>query len=133
MNRSRERVAAVEAVKGSNAAKRAEYTAQREQYWDDYAVNFERWSGPRDYYHRKLIDLYRFLVPPGSRVLEIGCASGDLLAALDPAYGVGVDLSPRMIQRAREKYPHLTFLEQNADDLDAGGTFDYIILSDLVN
>ena len=128
MKQSEQRVSAIPAV-----SKQAEYTARRRDYWDDYAVNFERWNGPRAYYHRKLMDLYRFLVPPGSRVLEIGCARGDLLAALDPAYGVGIDLSPKMIERAREKYPHLTFLMQDAHELDAGGPFDYVILSDLVN
>ncbi|HLH40965.1 MAG TPA: bifunctional class I SAM-dependent methyltransferase/glycosyltransferase family 2 protein [Bryobacteraceae bacterium] len=114
-------------------SKQIEYTAQRREYWDDYAVNFERWNGPRGYYQRKLIEMYRFLVPPGSRVLEIGCARGDLLAALEPAYGVGIDFSPKMIERAREKYPHLTFFVQDAHQLDAGGPFDYLILSDLVN
>ena len=118
-------------------SKQAEYAARRRQYWDDYAENFERWDGPRGYYHRKLIDLYRFLVPPGSRVLEIGCGAGDLLAALEPASGVGVDISPKMIERAQKKYPHLTFYAQDAheldEELDGCGPFDYVILSDLVN
>jgi ubiquinone/menaquinone biosynthesis C-methylase UbiE len=94
-------------VAGSKGnAKQIEYTERRRQYWDDYAANFEHWAGPRTYYQQKLIDQYRFLVPRGSRVLEIGCGTGDLLAALEPGYGVGVDLSPNMIARAREKYPH---------------------------
>ncbi len=133
MKQFEQRASAVAAIPGSNLSKQAEYADRRRQYWDDYAANFERWDGPRSYYHRKLIDLYRFLVPPGSRVLEIGCAGGDLLAALDPAYGVGVDLSGKMIERAREKYPHLNFYVQDAHELDADGPFDYIILSDLVN
>ena len=130
MKQSEQRAPAGAARAGT---KQAEYSERRRQYWDDYAANFERWNGPRAYYHRKLTDLYRFLVPPGSRVLEIGCAAGDLLAALDPAYGVGIDISPLMIGRAREKYPHLNFLVQEAGELDAGGPFDYVILSDLVN
>ncbi|HUA87222.1 MAG TPA: glycosyltransferase [Bryobacteraceae bacterium] len=137
MKQFEQRVSAVAAIPGSNQSKQAEYADRRRQYWDDYAANFERWDGPRAYYHRKLIDLYRFLVPPGSRVLEIGCAAGDLLAALDPAYGVGVDMSPKMIERAREKYPHLNFYVQDAHELDDAcpfdGPFDYILLSDLVN
>jgi SAM-dependent methyltransferase len=130
MNQLDQRVPVATEVPG---LKQADYAARRRQYWDDYAEHFDRWSGPRAYYHRQLFDLYRFLVPPGSRVLEIGCGAGDLLAALDPAYGVGIDLSPKMIGQAREKYPHLNFFVQDAHDLDAGGTFDYVILSDLVN
>jgi SAM-dependent methyltransferase len=132
MKQSEQGALAVGAVAGPTS-KHAEYAARRRQYWDDYAADFERWDRSRAYYRRKLVDLYRFLVPPGSRVLEVGCGAGDLLAALDPAYGVGVDLSPKMVERAREKYPRLNFFTQDAHDLDAGGPFDYVILSDLVN
>lgn len=41
----------------------------------------------------------RFLVPPGKRILELGCGRGDLLAALKPSYGVGVDFSARLLPR----------------------------------
>ena len=32
----------------------------------------------------------QFLIPPGKRVLELGCGRGDLLASLRPSHGVGV-------------------------------------------
>ena len=37
----------------------------------------------------------RFLVPESARVLEIGCGTGDTLAALKPCHGVGVVSAPR--------------------------------------
>ena len=114
-------------------SKQGEYTKRRREYWGDYAAHLDRWQGPRAYYHRKVMELFRFLVPPGARVLEIGCGNGDLLAGLNPAYGVGIDFSPEMIAQARQKYPQLQFFVQDAHDLDAGGPFDYVILSDLVN
>jgi SAM-dependent methyltransferase len=84
-------------------------------------------------YHRRLAEIFRFLIPPGSRVLEVGCGVGDLLAAVAPSHGVGVDFSPRMIATARGRHPDLTFIEGDALQLTLDGTFDYIILSDLVN
>jgi hypothetical protein len=88
------------------------------------------------YYFEGVIRLMRFLVPPGARVLEIGCANGDLLAALEPSYGVGIDRSEPMVEEARRRHPHLQFVPMDAHDLTAdprlAGPFDYVVLSDLV-
>ncbi len=73
------------------------------------------------------------MIPPNMRVLEIGCAEGDLLAAIRPAYGLGIDLSDAMVSRARAKYPSLHFEETDAGDLQIEEAFDYIICSDLIN
>ena len=78
----------------------------------------------------------RFLVPPGLNVLELGSGAGDLLAALAPARGVGLDLSPGMVEVARQNFPDLDFLVGDLEDPEAlaeiGGTFDVIILSETV-
>ena len=61
------------------------------------------------HYHR-LIETYMcFFVPPGMKVLEIGCGMGDLLAAVKPARGVGVDFSPSVVEMARERHEDLEF------------------------
>ena len=71
---------------------------------------------------------------PGQRVLEVGSSTGDLLAAVQPASGVGVDFSDVALARGRERHPGLTFVEADAHDLSSlSGTFDVIILSDLLN
>ncbi len=85
------------------------------------------------YYQRFLRNYFAFLVPPGLRVLEVGCGLGDLLAALKPARGVGVDFSPAMLQLARERHPNLEFQLADAAEFSSTEKFDYIILSDLVN
>ena len=67
------------------------------------------------------------------RVLEVGCGRGDLLAALSPSLGVGVDFSAVMLKQASEKHPSLQFIHADAQDLDLTGPFDVVVLSDLVN
>jgi SAM-dependent methyltransferase len=84
-------------------------------------------------YHARLQEIYRWLVPSGRRVLEAGCGTGDLLASLQPQHGVGVDLSPGMLAVARARHPHLELIEGDVQDLQLDQTFDFIILSDLVN
>src|SRR5437763_16295209 len=58
----------------------------------------------------------QFLIPPGKRVLELGCGRGDLLAALKPSYGVGVDFSPKTIEKARVEHPDLAFLVGDVEE-----------------
>jgi SAM-dependent methyltransferase len=109
-----------------------EYRHARRGAWNEVAKRSPRsWGG---YYGRRLQQVYRLLIPEGARVLEIGCARGDLLASLKPSHGCGVDFSPAMIELARAKYPGLDFLVADVHELDlAGKTFDFIVLSDVIN
>ncbi len=84
-------------------------------------------------YQQLLRSYYTLLVPPRRRVLEVGCGIGDLLAAIKPAQGLGVDFSPAMLGLARQRHPQLQFQLADAATFSSTETFDYIILSDLVN
>ncbi|HEX2574110.1 MAG TPA: bifunctional class I SAM-dependent methyltransferase/glycosyltransferase family 2 protein [Polyangia bacterium] len=123
--------------RATNFARReAETRARRVAMLDALADERDRWRQKNDFYYRSIEELVRFVVPAGARVLEIGCGTGDLLAALAPAEGVGVDISPRMLDVARGKYPHLEFVVADAESLEApaleGRTFDYVVMSDVV-
>ena len=111
----------------------AAHAAQRRRHWDDVARTSAGHAGWSSYYHRRLRSIYQYWVTPGQRVLELGCGTGDLLAALEPAVGVGIDFSTDMLAKARERHPHLRFLEADAHDFALSETFDVIILSDLIN
>jgi ubiquinone/menaquinone biosynthesis C-methylase UbiE len=77
----------------------------------------DRWRQKNRYYYEEVERIVRFHVPPGSSVLEIGCGTGDLLAALATSKGVGIDISPRAVGIARSKHPGLTFLAGDAEDI----------------
>jgi SAM-dependent methyltransferase len=102
------------------------------EFFDRFGEDEAAWKRRNATYHRLVRQLMRFNVPPGARVLEIGSGSGDLLAALEPSYGVGVDVSPKMVARAREQHPGLRFEVAAGEELELGETFDYIVLSDLM-
>lgn len=107
---------------------------QRIRRWDGIAKLSEKWTTWGTHYHRRLREVYRFLVPPGQRVLELGCGRGDLLAALEPSEGVGVDFSHEMLRLAKARHPELDFVLADAHDVDLGEQkFDVIVLSDLLN
>jgi ubiquinone/menaquinone biosynthesis C-methylase UbiE len=109
------------------------YQQDRILHWDSIAAQMDTWSGWGCYYHQRLAQVYRFLVPPGRKVLEVGCGRGDLLAALEPGIGVGIDFSEEMLHRARKRHPGLRFLCADAHTLKLNETFDAILLSDLAN
>jgi len=100
--------------------------AERRGYWIDN----------NRYYYDLLARLLRFLVEPGKRVLSVRCSTGDLLAAVRPAYGVGLEISSEMIAVAQRRYPAFTYKQAfpDTDEFPArfGATqekFDYIIFS----
>ena len=110
------------------------YQKDRISHWDAIARKRNSWRGMGGWYHGRLQEIYRFHVSPNQSVLEVGCAEGNLLAALKPARGLGVDFSGEMICRARQSHPELDFLVADAHDLSRlSEKFDVIILSDLVN
>lgn len=110
------------------------YQNSRMAHWDAIARRRDSWRGWGGAYHRRLEEIYRFLVSPEQRLLEVGCGMGDLLAALRPARGVGVDFSAEMIRRARARHPDLEFVQADAHDLSAlQGSFDCVIFSDTIN
>src|SRR4029077_9001969 len=102
-------------------------------FFDDYAARIDYWRARNRGYHETVCSLARFYVPREARVLEVGCATGDLLAAVEPSDGMGVDFSEGMVRRATERHAALTFRRMAAEQLELpGASFDYIILSDLV-
>jgi len=95
--------------------------------------NYREWSYSNvvNFYtkHRnKIEDLYeseKFFLPgilfPGVKVLDIGCAAGgfyNIMCNLQSKIEyVGIDISPLLIKKARDKYPEVKFLTANAISL----------------
>lgn len=103
---------------------------------DRLAPERHRWIERNKYYYAEDVRYMRFLIPEGAEILDLGCGIGDLLAALKPSRGVGVDFSSCMIEQARRRHPHLEFQTGDVEDpafvSSLSGPFDYIILSDTI-
>ncbi|MEJ8826439.1 bifunctional class I SAM-dependent methyltransferase/glycosyltransferase family 2 protein [Variovorax humicola] len=108
------------------------YRTTRSTFWDGVATTqASSWGG---YYRKILQKVVRHIIPEGASVLEVGCGQGDLLAALKPAHGVGIDFSSKVIEQAKSRHPELEFSVADAHSLNLGDkTFDYIVACDLVN
>jgi SAM-dependent methyltransferase len=102
------------------------------RYFDSVADERPKWRAKGAYYHRQFERYMRFLIPPGASVLVIGSGDGELLNALRPGHGVGIDISPRMVAAAQKKFPDLTFLVGDLEGLHLEQDFDYVVLDNQI-
>jgi len=86
------------------------------------------WRKRNAYYYKWLDRIYKFIVRPNSRVLHVGCECGDLLAAVEPSYGVGIDAEPHAIELARKRFSHLKFYAADPHKLNLNEKFDYVLI-----
>lgn len=101
-------------------------------HFDAYAGRRAYWEHKAGAYYDDQARYHRFLIPEGSRVLEIGSGLGNLLAAVKPCRGVGIDLSPEMVKEAARRHPALEFRVGDGEMLDLDEKFDAIILAGVV-
>jgi ubiquinone/menaquinone biosynthesis C-methylase UbiE len=103
--------------------KRFDALADKRQYWQER----------NRYYYDDQLRYYRFLVPEGLSILELGCGTGHLLASLRPKRGVGIDFSSEMLRIAKKRYPELEFRLADMEQIEPWGeTFDVLIMADIV-
>jgi ubiquinone/menaquinone biosynthesis C-methylase UbiE len=98
---------------------------------DDYNVFSESTNA-------KLINSFMRLVrpPAGGKVLDLGCGSGIFTYLLSQRGldATGLDISPKLLELARRKYPALTFVEGDVEDLPfEDNSVDGVLLSGLVH
>jgi ubiquinone/menaquinone biosynthesis C-methylase UbiE len=127
-------------LRQSDATANPQLSSQRKRdlvaHFETNVDELDRWRAFNAAYHADDYKFMRFLVPPGKRVLELGCGRGDLLAALQPSHGVGIDFGAETIAKANARHPHLCFVLGDVEEpqtLSAiEGPFDYIVIADTI-
>src|SRR5271154_1580499 len=107
----------------------SELREAKRQHQNAVADSRESWIQSNDYYYDGLKSLLSFIVEPGKRVLDVRCETGHLLAALQPSYGVGVEIGEKMVEKAVKAHPELSFVKADPEDLDLDEQFDYILFN----
>lgn len=96
------------------------------------AKDLERWRAKNRFYQQRKTAYLKFIIPEGESVLLIGCEDGDLLTALEPSRGVGVDSCAEMISRARDRNPQHRYATAVDHEFELDETFDYVVLDDVL-
>jgi len=102
------------------------------KFFNGAAASRDAWRARNRHYQRELLNFFRFMIPEGASVLEMGSGTGDLLADLRPSRGLGVDFSPAMNEIARRRHPSLEFRTMDVEALEIDGKFDYVVMQDLL-
>ena len=101
-----------------------------DKFYGDDAHSKLAWSLPRRIVRGSIVRTLRALVPPGESVLDAGCGDGDILEALRPARGLGIDLCAKQIDAARRRAsPGLEFRRMTMESsAQIDELFDHILL-----
>jgi SAM-dependent methyltransferase len=114
----------------------SERKATLRAFSDRKAAERHLWIERNAYFYDEDARYMQFLIPEGAKVLELGCGIGNLLDALKPSVGVGVDFSSAMVNEAKQRHQHLQFYVGDIEDpaviASLDGPFDYIVLSDTI-
>ncbi|PIT88132.1 MAG: glycosyl transferase [Candidatus Magasanikbacteria bacterium CG10_big_fil_rev_8_21_14_0_10_36_32] len=105
---------------------------QIKEYFNKISNERDKWRRRNSYYHKDIQFLLSFLIPRQSKVLDVGCSTGDVLASIHTNVGKGIDFSPAMVAVAKSKYPSLNFEVMDVENLELNEKYDYIILSDVI-
>ncbi len=101
-------------------------------YFESIADQRDIWKDKNKYYWKDIETFCASLIPEHASVLEIGCGTGDQLAAFKTKKKIGIDFCPQMIGIAQKKHPEMDFRVMTAEDLYFDQKFDYIVLTNII-
>ncbi len=102
-------------------------------HFERTAKHYKKWKKKNSYYYSTIKNLVKSIVRPGSNVLEVGCATGEILDSVSPKCGVGIDISANMIDLARRQFPQHTFINTSIEEFTSEEKFDYIVMVDVID
>src|SRR5215831_13205323 len=93
----------------------AEVRDARRKHQETTAEDRDQYIQSNRYFYDYLWRTLQFIVEPGKHVLDVRCETGQLLASVRPAYGVGVEISDSMVECASRKHPELHFVQSDPE------------------
>ena len=108
--------------------------AEIKEHFDRIAEEYDRIRARRKFYYDVITELVEREIREDGRVLELGCGTGKLLERLRLDDAVAVDISAAMVKVASRKFraDGPDFVAADAEFLPLRGSFDYVVMVDLV-
>lgn len=111
-------------------------THSAKAHFDHIATTYDSYKEKYNpYYDAQKFSLKEFLPKKPNSVLDIGCGTGILLISTKPKKGMGIDISPEMIQLAKQKNIDSKSISFKVHDIERKtfpGEFDFILCNDVI-
>jgi ubiquinone/menaquinone biosynthesis C-methylase UbiE len=106
-------------------------------YFKKAAPKWRSYRQKRAYYNDSITKYIDYFTHPQSSVLEVGCATGELIEAVKGNRKVGIDFCEELIEQARQTPSStVTYHVMAAEEIDpdrlGGEPFDVIVISNLI-
>ena len=112
-----------------------EYLDSRRAYvresYEKIASVREKWIKRNRYFYKRLTAFLKFLIEPGKKVLLFRSELGQILESVEPSEGVGVEVCPKMVERARSMHPRFRFECADPESFSDSGKYDYVVFYSL--
>lgn len=103
------------------------------KHFDLIADKYDYYLNKNSFYHNEINRFICSIIHKNSSVLEVGSATGELIGNLKNIKGVGIDISRKMFESAKKKYPHIRFFCSDLEGLPVNEKFDYVVMSNLLD
>ncbi len=109
--------------------------SELKDYFARVAPLWETFRHKNTYHHAQIRSFVQSMVPPGKPVLEIGSGTGELLNALQPSQGLGLNLSEALTSSCRKAFPHLEFSTMDVDRVVVPPGFnpEFVVLTNMLD
>ncbi len=100
--------------------------------YERHASSYDR-DRSRSLVERAWLERFLGYIRPGGRILDLGCGMGEPIARylVERGFDVaGVDASPSLLARCRERLPSCEWILQDMRELDLGRRFDGVLAWD---
>lgn len=114
------------------AASSNDFSSRRSQWQQAVAHSRTDRADSSSLYKGALQRLLATIVPEGSRVLQVGCGTGDVLARLGAREATGIEPSAALAAKAAKRHPDIEVRQGTIEDFQVNKTFDYVVLADVL-
>lgn len=101
-------------------------------YYNQNAASWKKYRSKRSFYWNSITNYINYFVTSDLSVLDVGCGTGEMIAALNGKRKVGIDFCQPIVNQAKESFPNIEFHCMDGQNITLTETFDVIVVSNLI-